>query len=145
MKSLQSTLGALISPDDVQLTAADRHNAAAKIDAAARQGTLHRPEATDRHDLLEVARTRGDLRQVLHGLDNTLPSTGLTRALQLVSAGWLLVCVVQFVIWLILAGFGHLDRPWWLWSDLGLGTIVAILWWSTEAHYPNQSHLLAIR
>jgi hypothetical protein len=144
MKSLQSTLGALISPDDVRLTAADKHNAAATIDAAARQGALHRPEATDRHDLLDAARTRGDLRQVLNGLGNTLPSTGLTRALQLVSAGWLLVCVVQFVIWLVLAGFGHLDWPWWLWSDLGLGTIVAILWWTNESHYTGRSQLVAV-
>ena len=135
MNSLQSTLGALLSPDEVRLTATDKQNAGAKLDAAARQGTLHVPQAIDRHDLLDAARTRGELRRVFDGLDDALPPKGLTHALRIVSAGWLLVCVVQFVIWLVLAGFGHLDWPWWLWSDLGLGTVVAILWWTNESYH----------
>ncbi len=144
MNSLLSTLGPLLAPYDVPLTAADKQHARATIDTATRQGTLHLPQATERHELLEAARTRGDLRQVLDGLDNT-PSKGLTKALQVASAGWLVVCVVQFVIWLILAGFGHLDWPWWLWSDVGLGTVVAILWWTNESAYHRKSQLVAVR
>jgi hypothetical protein len=145
MNSLLTTFGPLLSPDEVRLTGADKRHAGAKIDSAARQGTLHVPQAIDRHDLLDAARTRGELRQVFDGLDYALPPKGLTNALRIVSAGWLVVCVVQFVIWLILAGFGHLDRPWWLWSDLGLGAIVAILWWTNESHYHRESQQVATR
>jgi hypothetical protein len=145
MNSLLTTLGPLLSPDEVRLTEADKRHAGAKIDAATRRGTLPVPQAIDRHDLLDAAHTRGALRHVFNGLDDDLPPKGLTRALQIVSAGWLVVCVVQFVIWLILAGFGHLDWPWWLWSDLGLGAVVAILWWTNESHYHRKSQLVATR
>jgi hypothetical protein len=144
MNNLLSTLGPLLAPYDVPLTAADKEHAHATIDKAARQGTLHLPQATERHDLLDGARTRGDLRQVLDGLERQ-PSKGLATALQVASAGWLVVCVVQFVIWLVLAGFGHIDWPWWLWSDVGLGTVVAILWWTNESAYHRKSQLVAVR
>jgi hypothetical protein len=31
--------------------------------------------------------------------------------------------------------FGHFDSPWWLWSDLGLGAVVAMLWWTHESYH----------
>ncbi|TDU91911.1 uncharacterized protein DUF1707 [Kribbella voronezhensis] len=144
MNTLLDTLGPLLSPDDVRLTGDDKRTAVGKLDAAARQGTLHVAQSIDRHDLLDAARTRGDLRQVFDGLPDALPSKGLTRALQIVSAAWLTVCVVQFVIWLVLLGFGHFHWPWWLWSDLGLAVPVAILWWTHES-YHRKSQLVATR
>ncbi|WP_112243562.1 DUF1707 domain-containing protein [Kribbella monticola] len=144
MNNLISTLGPLLSPDEVRLTGPDKRTAGGKLDTAARQGTLHVSESIDRHDLLDAARTRGDLRQVLDGVPGALPAKGLTRALQIVSGAWLTVCLVQFVIWLVLAGFGHFDWPWWLWSDLGLAVPVAILWWSNESYHRN-SQLVATR
>lgn len=142
MNTLLDTLGPLLSPDEVRLTATDRQNAAAKLDAAARQGKLHISQVAERHDLLDAAHTRGELRQVLSGLDNAVPPAGLTLALKVLSAGWLVVCAIQFVIWLVLAGFGHLDWPWWLWSDLGLGAGVAVLWWTHESYH--RKSLLAV-
>jgi hypothetical protein len=144
MNTLRDTLGPLLSPDEVRLTGDDKNTVGGKLDAAARQGTMRVSKAIDRHDLLDAARTRGDLRQVLDGVPDALPSQGLTWALQMASAIWLTVCVVQFVIWLVLAGFGHLDWPWWLWSDIGFGVPVAILWWTHES-YHRKSQLVASR
>jgi hypothetical protein len=143
MNSLTSTLGPLLSPDELPLTASDRQTAHAKLDSAIHQGALTSHHATDRHDQLGAARTRGELRSVFRGLHDAVPPSGLTLALRIVSAGWLLVCVVQFLIWVILAVFGHFDRPWWLWSDLGLGLGVAVLWWTNES-YHRKSQLSAV-
>ena len=143
MNSLTTTLGPLLSPDELPLTASDRQTAHAKLDSAIHQGALTSHQATDRHDQLGAARTRGELRSVFHGLHDAVPPSGLTLALRIVSAGWLLVCVVQFLIWVILAVFGHFDGPWWLWSDLGLGLGVAVLWWTNES-YHRKSQLNAV-
>ena len=56
----------------------------------------------------------------------------LATGLRIVSGIWLVSCVVQFVIWVMMAAFGHFDWPWWLFSDIGLGSIVALLWWRHE-------------
>ena len=84
------------------------------------------------------------MRQVFIGLDDAVPPSGLTLALRIASVSWLAVCVIQFVIWVMLAAFGHLDWPWWLWSDIGLGLGVGILWWTHES-YHRRSQLTAIR
>jgi hypothetical protein len=59
----------------------------------------------------------------------------LTVALRVVSGVWLVSCVVQFVIWVTMAAFGNFDWPWWLFSDLGLGAIVAFLWWKHDSYH----------
>jgi hypothetical protein len=88
-------------------------------------------------------RTRGELRTVLSGVPNSAPPRGLTTALSAITGVWLVACVVQFVVWVALAVFGHFDGPWWLWSDLGLGAIVAILWWTNEAYHRKSDVLVA--
>ncbi|TWD73244.1 hypothetical protein FB561_7132 [Kribbella amoyensis] len=140
MSTLHATLGPLLSPDELRLSDDDRRTAHAKIDSAIRSRGLSPQQATDRHDLLGVARTRGELRRVFAGLEDAVPPRGLTVALRVVTAIWLVACVVQFAVWGALAMFGHFDSPWWLWSDLGLGAAVAILWWTNES-YHRKSHL----
>lgn len=132
---MNTVLEPLLLPDQVQLSTTDRESAAAKLDSAVRQGKLTRPQSLDRYERLDTARTRGELRQVFDGVTDALPPQGLTVALRAFSALWLVTCVVQFVIWVALAVFGHFDWPWWLWSDIGLGMVVAILWWTHESYH----------
>lgn len=139
MTNVFATLGPLLSPDELDLTDADRRTAHAKIDSAARFGGISPQHAADRHDLVGVARTRGDLRRVFDGFEDAVPPSGLTAALRVATVGWLAVCVVQFAVWLALAAFGHFDSPWWLWSDLGLGAVVAILWGTNESYHRRSS------
>lgn len=139
---MNTVLDPLLLPDQVALSATDRQAASDKLDSAVRQGRLTPPQALDRHDLLDASRTRGELRQVLDGLDDAIPPRGLTTALRVTTAVWLITCVVQFVVWLSLAFFGHFDWPWWLYSDLGLGAVVGILWWTHESYHRKSAVLL---
>jgi hypothetical protein len=135
MNTFSATLGPLLSPDELELSYTDKQAAHAKIESAARQGVLSAQQAADRHRLLNGSHRRGELREVLAGLHDAVPPAGLTLAVRIAAAGWLAVCVIQFVIWLALAAFGHLDWPWWLWSDLGLGLAVGVLWWTNESYH----------
>ena len=144
MSTLNATLGPLLAPDELRLSASDKQAAHDKIESAARQGALSAQQAADRHKLLNASNIRGELRQVFDGLDEAVPPSGLTLALRIAAVGWLAVCVIQFVIWVVLAAFGHLDGPWWLWSDLGLGLAVGVLWWTNES-YHRKSQLRSVR
>ncbi|MFI5712048.1 hypothetical protein [Kribbella sp. NPDC051620] len=135
MNTLTATLGPLVSPDEQELSYTDKQAAHAKIESAARQGIVSAQQAADRHRLLNASHRRGELREVLAGLHDAVPPTGLTLALRIAAVGWLAVCAIQFVIWVVLAAFGHLDWPWWLWSDVGLGLAVGVLWWSNESYH----------
>lgn len=139
---MNTLLEPLLTPDQVQLTDADRRAAVAKLDSAVRQAALTPSQATDRQERLLTARTRGELRQILAGIADAAPPRGLTTALRAVTSVWLVTCVVQFVIWVALAIFGHFDGPWWLWSDLGLGAVVAILWWTNESYHRKSDVLV---
>jgi len=132
---MNTVLDPLLLPDQVALTEADRRSATAKLDNAVRRGALTPPEASDRQALLLYAQNRGDLRQVLAGVADGTPPRGLTVALRAFTGIWLVACIVQFVVWATLAVFGHFDGPWWLWSDLGLGLVVGILWWTHESYH----------
>ncbi|GAB3950504.1 hypothetical protein GCM10029976_085340 [Kribbella albertanoniae] len=132
---MNTLLDPLLLPDQVVLSETDRRSAAAKLDSAVRRGALAPTAAADRQELLGNARNRGDLRQVFAGITDATPPRGLTVALRAFTGVWLVACVVQFVIWATLAVFGHFDWPWWLWSDLGLGMVVAILWWTHESYH----------
>jgi hypothetical protein len=132
---MNTILDPLLLPDQVRLTDADRRAAAGKLDSAVRQAALTPSQADDRRARLLTARTRGELRQILTGIADATPPRGLTTALRAFTGVWLVACVVQFVVWVALAMFGHFDGPWWLWSDLGLGAVVAILWWTNESYH----------
>jgi hypothetical protein len=139
---MYTLLEPLLLPDQVALSENDRRAAIAKLDQAVRQGTLTPPEASRRQDQLLSAQNRGELLQILAGIDNATPPRGLTASLRGFSALWLVTCVVQFVIWVVLAAFGHFDRPWWLWSDIGLGLVVAILWGTSESYHRKSAVLV---
>ncbi|WP_433160738.1 DUF1707 SHOCT-like domain-containing protein [Kribbella sp. CA-247076] len=138
---MNTILDPLLLPDHVELSDTDRRAASAKLESAVRQGTLTPPQSLDRHDLLDAAQTRGELRQVFAGVDDALPPRSLTVALRATTAVWLISCVVQFAVWLSLAFFGHFDWPWWLYSDIGLGLVVGILWWMHESYHRKNAVL----
>lgn len=140
---MNTLLDPLLMPDQVQLTDSDRQSAAAKLESAVRQGKLTPPQTIDRYVHLDTARTRGELRQVFDGVADATPPRGLTVALRTFTGLWLVTCVAQFVVWVALAAFGHFDRPWWLWSDLGLGLVVAILWWTNETYHRKTDVLVS--
>ncbi|MGW7683911.1 DUF1707 SHOCT-like domain-containing protein [Kribbella sp. NPDC054772] len=140
---MNTILEPLLLPDQVQLTDTDRRAAVAKLDSAVRQAALTPSQALDRQERVLAARTRGELRQILAGVADAAPPRGLTVALRAFTGVWLVTCVVQFVIWVALAMFGHFDGPWWLWSDLGLGAVVAILWWTHESYHRKTDVLVA--
>lgn len=132
---MNTVFDALLLPDQVPLSDSDRQAASAKLDSAVRRGALTPPQSIDRHDLLDTAGTRGELREVFAGLGDAVPPRGLTVALRVTTAVWLVSCVVQFIVWLSLAAFGEFDWPWWLYSDVGLGLVVGILWWTNESYH----------
>ncbi|WP_427890291.1 DUF1707 SHOCT-like domain-containing protein [Kribbella sp. GL6] len=140
---MNTLLEGLLTPDQVALTDTDRRAAIARLDSAVRQAALTPSQASDRQQRVLAARTRGELRNILSGVANAAPPRGLTLALQAFTGVWLVACVVQFVVWMALAVFGHFDGPWWLWSDLGLGAIVAMLWWTNESYHRKSDVLVA--
>jgi hypothetical protein len=140
---MYTLLEPLLTPDEIQLTDADRRAASAKLDSAVRQAVLIPSQASDRQLQLLTAQTRGELRTIMAGVADAAPPRGLTTALRAFTGVWLVTCVVQFVIWVALAMFGHFDGPWWLWSDLGLGAVVAILWWTNESYHRKSDVLVA--
>ena len=100
---MNTVLDPLLMPDQVRLTETDRQTAAAKLDSAVRQGTLTPPEANDRQDQLGAARTRGELRQVFDGVADAVPPTRPHRRPACRTGVWLVTCVVQFVVWVMMA------------------------------------------
>jgi hypothetical protein len=139
---MNNVLEGLLTPDQVQLTDADRRAAIGKLNSAVRQAALTPSQATDRHERVLAARTRGELRVILGNVADAVPPRGLTTALRAFTGVWLVTCVVQFVVWVALAMFGHFDSPWWLWSDLGLGAVVAMLWWTNESYHRKSDVLV---
>jgi hypothetical protein len=140
---MNTLLDPLLMPDQVQLTEADRRAAVAKLDSAVRQAALTPSQASDRQLRLMTAQTRGEFRQIMAGVADAAPPRALTVALRGFTGIWLVACVVQFAVWVALAMFGHFDGPWWLWSDLGLGAVVAILWWTNESYHRKSDVLVA--
>jgi len=139
---MNTILEPLLTPDQVQLTDADRRAAISKLESAVRQAALTPAQASDRQDRVLAARTRGELRMILAGVADAAPPRRLTTALRVATGVWLVTCVVQFVVWASLAMFGHFDSPWWLWSDLGLGAVVAMLWWTNESYHRKSDVLV---
>ena len=70
---MNTVLDPLLLPDQLQLSASDRRSAASKLESAVRRGKLTPPQALDRFEHLDAARTRGELRQVFDGVAEAPP------------------------------------------------------------------------
>lgn len=126
----------LLWPDGRPATETDRATADQAVHAALMAGGLPATEAGYRHEAVAHAETRGELRHALRGIPGGVPPQGLTTALGVATALWLAMTVVQIVVWIALAaGTGSLDTPWWLYSTVGGGAVVGVLWAINESHH----------
>jgi len=124
----------LIRPDERPAKETDRVTATAAVRDAVAAGTLPAQEGRYRMTAIEQADTRGQLRHALRGVGGGVPSAGVTTALGVAGSVWLLVTVVQIAVWLVIAfATGGPDGPWWLYSTVVGGAIVAGLWAVNES------------
>jgi len=129
------TITGLVWPDARRASDEDRATAEATVEAAVAGGILPASEAGYRRVSIGTARTRGDLRHAVRGLAGGVPPEGLTTALGVASAIWLVMTVAQVVVWLVIGVANGLDGPWWLYSTLPGAVVVAVLWLVNESHH----------
>jgi len=125
--------GRMMWPERTPVSDLERELAATRIAHAHANGSITAEQAGERHGRLPSVRTRADLRAALHGLPGAVTPAGLLAASRLAAALWVVLSVVQFVVWaLICLISGSWDGPWWLWTVFGGGALVAGLHRITE-------------
>jgi hypothetical protein len=61
-------------------------------------------------------------------------------ALRVVTALWLGVAVLQFMVWAaVCAVRGSVDSPWWVWEFIGGAIVVGCLRWASRRGTPDVS------
>ena len=107
----------------------ERALAANRIAAAHADGGITADSAVERQAKLAGARTRDELRASLDGLSGLRGQVSLPLVTRVASALWLAVNGVELVVWVLVSLIsGTWDDPWWLWTLLGGGAVVAGLW-----------------
>lgn len=125
----------MLMSERIPASTAAREGAASWIVRARENGALTEQEAGDRRARLDSAATRDAVRHVLDGLPG-VPPPGLVPVRRVITWVWLGLNVVQIAVWLLMCLIGlHFAPPFWLWSVLGGGLVVAALWWLTESVY----------
>jgi len=128
-------LGRLLWPERIPVSAEHRAVATSRISNAQATGLIDAAEARERQARVQVASTREELRPSVDGLPGTTPK-GLIIARRVATGIWLGMSLIQFCVWMLVCLIGlHLVNPWWLWTAIGGGLIVAGLWWATESEY----------
>jgi uncharacterized protein DUF1707 len=126
----------LLRPEGRSASDTDRSSASYAVRAAVADGRLPETDGDGRLHAIESAEHRGELRLALSGISGALPPRGLTTALGAASAVWLVTTALQVVVWLTMAlATAHLDTPWWLYSAVGGGMIVGVLWLAHESYH----------
>ena len=128
------TVTGLVRPDDRAVKETDRATAAAAVHDAMASGALPAQEGRYRLNAIEQARTRAQLRHALRGVRGGVPPVGLTTALGVAGGVWLVGTLVQIMVWLVIAVVnGGPDGPWWLYSAVVGGAVVAGIWAVNES------------
>ncbi|QWF77268.1 hypothetical protein [Amycolatopsis sp. CA-230715] len=123
----------MLMSERIPASAADRDAAVSRITRGREDGALTEREAGDRFDRLDIAATREAVRRALEGLPGVPPAV-LVPVRRVVTWVWLGVNVVQIAVWLLMCLIGlHFAPPFWLWSVVGGGLVVAALWLLTES------------
>jgi hypothetical protein len=129
------TITGLVWPDARRASDEDRATAVAAVATAVTAGQLPESEAGYRRASIAAARSRSDLRHAVRGLAGGVPPQGLTTALGVAFAIWLVMTVAQVVVWLVIGMATGLDGPWWLYSTLPGAVVVGVLWLVNESHH----------
>ncbi|GIJ45524.1 hypothetical protein Val02_24100 [Virgisporangium aliadipatigenens] len=133
---MRPDLSALLWPEFVAVGDAERARAAARVARLRDAGALTDEQAALHRSRVAAAETRGDLHAALAGAPGAERPSLLPALLRWAALGWLLACAVQFVVWaLIVVTTADWDGPWWLWTFVPGGLLVAALWWLVEADH----------
>jgi hypothetical protein len=118
----------LLWPETKQADDQDRDRARLVIANGAEEGRISEGEAGRREAAVTTAVTRADLHTAMRDLDGAQPAAGLASGLRVATAVWVLTTVVELTVWLAIAVVsGDLDSPWWLFSAVVGGGIVAAI------------------
>jgi hypothetical protein len=124
-----SALRRVLWPERRPVSEVERDQVALRISETHASGRLSDEQATQWRSRLFAVRTRGELRVVVDGLPRAAPSNSVA-ALRVVTWIWLLVNLLQVVIWAAASVIGqHFVNPWWLWTLAVGGVVVGGLWW----------------
>lgn len=119
----------LLWPDSVTASPRDREAAGAIVRRSTLGGAVHPDAAQTRQRSIDEAVTRGELYDALHGLDEGVPPWGLSTALRISAVVWVLMTVVQLVVWgAVSLAHQTFESPWWIYSTVGGAAVVATLW-----------------
>jgi hypothetical protein len=126
-----------LPPDQIRVTDAEREAVAERLRQAHDEGSLDLNEFDDRTArLYGDAKTRGDLAAITADLPapaSAAPSPALpdqAKTLRVVTAAWLGLALVSFVIWVGVGLSGPVSDPdpAWMWVVLAPGSILGVLW-----------------
>ena len=128
-----------IRPEDMRASDVDRKAAQEQLHWAHAQGLISLEEFDVRVRNAWDARTRGDLARVSADLPMPPPPRPVHRgpfsptpggtAMKVLTTIWLVVSVVNVVVWgLVALSVGHLVYAWWLWVAVPPGAVLGTLW-----------------
>ncbi|HVX46083.1 MAG TPA: DUF1707 domain-containing protein [Mycobacteriales bacterium] len=138
--SLRSSVNDLLAGRVGAPSDADREAAAQRIGRGYAEGRITVQEFDERLAALWRAATHAELRILLADMPDgpapaiTAPKSAPTDRpmLRLLTGGWLAINVVNFVVWALICIIGfRWESPWWLWSLVPAGLVLAGAWWAT--------------
>jgi hypothetical protein len=111
---------------NLRIADTDRQATESRLRTAHEEGRIDAEELTDRLGRTWSARTGADLAGLVVDLPRARPRVTAYNLLDLLTRAWIVINVVNFVVWLMTVVIsGHLQSPWFLWSLVvpGLGIV----------------------
>jgi hypothetical protein len=111
---------------NLRIADTDRQATETRLRTAHDEGRLDAEELTDRLGRTWSATTGADLAGLVVDLPRARPRVSARNLLDLLTKAWIVINVVNFVVWVMTVVIsGHLQAPWFLWSLVvpGLGIV----------------------